>query len=51
MAKNFISRVAGNCAKRSYQYMVRSTYDLFPKPKRKSKRVRPQLKTGFWFTP
>lgn len=40
MAKNmgFIQRTAKNCAKRSYQNMVRSTYDLFPKPKRGKKK-------------
>lgn len=35
---NFVERAAGNCARRARQQAIRSTYELFPKPKRSRKK-------------
>ncbi len=37
---NFGSRVARNVAKRSYQYAVRSTYDLLPQTDKKKRKKK-----------
>lgn len=36
--ENFVERAAGNCARRARQQAIRSTYELFPKPKRSRKK-------------
>lgn len=44
---NFAERFCKNMTKRSYQNMVRSTYELFPDPNKKRKKKKKKTDYGF----